>query len=49
VSYNEKWDIAIQMLHRATIFSVLLKWTDDYSLLEQKVVVRISLQVVCCV
>ena len=45
MSYNEKREIAILMLHRASLFSVLLKWTDDGSLSEQKLVTRVRLQV----
>ena len=37
MSYNEKGEIAILMLYRASVFSVLVKLTDDGSLLEKKV------------
>ena len=48
MSYDEKEEIVILMLYRASIFSVFVKWTGDGLLLEQKVVARTSLLVACC-
>ena len=50
MSYNEKREIAVFMLDRSSVFSVFVKWTDDGSLLEQKLIARIRLHkllVVC--
>jgi len=50
VSYNEKREIAIFMLDISSVFSVFVKWTDDGSLLEQKLIATIRLHkllVVC--
>ena len=50
MSYNEKREIAVFMLYRSSLFSVFVEWTDDGSLLEQKLIATIRLHkllVVC--